>query len=89
MRGNGTVPQVLRVGFWLAAALSSSGLVVAADHPAFGPVKDLFAAMSKHDGEAMQDTSTADFQLLEDGEIWTMQKLVTAVQPRTPNGVSK
>ena len=82
MRGNGTVPQVLRVGFWLAAALSSSGLVVAADHPAFGPVKDLFAAMSKHDGEAMQDTSTADFQLLEDGEIWTMQKLVTAVQPK-------
>lgn len=59
-----------------------SGLAKAADHPAFQPVKELFAAMSKHDGAAMQKTSTDDFQLLEHGEVWTMQKLADAVQPK-------
>jgi hypothetical protein len=38
--------------------------------------------MSKHDGKAMQETSTEDFQLLEHGEDWTMQQLVDAVQPK-------
>ncbi len=59
-----------------------SGIAVAEDHPAFQPVKELFAAMSKHDGKAMQQTSTEDFELLEHGEVWTMQKLVDAVQPK-------
>ncbi|HBE70064.1 MAG TPA: hypothetical protein DDW52_18105 [Planctomycetaceae bacterium] len=58
------------------------GSVDAADHPAFQPVKELFAAMSKQDGKAMKATSTEDFQLLEDGEDWTMQKLIAAVQPK-------
>jgi ketosteroid isomerase-like protein len=57
-------------------------VVVAADHPALQPVKELFAAMSKHDGKAMQETATEDFQLLEHGEDWTMQKLIDAVQPK-------
>ena len=58
-----------------------SGTVEAADHPAFQPVKELFAAMSKHDGKAMRETATEDFQLLEHGEDWTMQRLIDAVQP--------
>ncbi len=62
--------------------LSLCGMVKAADHPAFQPVKELFAAMSKHDGDAMRETSTEDFQLLEDGEDWTMRQLVDAVQPK-------
>ena len=72
----------LHVGFWLFGFLFLSGMVDAADHPAFQPVKELFAAMSKHDGKAMQETSTEDFQLLEHGEDWTMQQLVDAVQPK-------
>ncbi|MGB7326042.1 MAG: nuclear transport factor 2 family protein [Rubripirellula sp.] len=74
--------QSLLVGFCLGGVLFFSGMVKAADHPAFGPVKELFAAMSKHDGKAMQETATRDFQLLEHGEFWTMQKLVDAVQPK-------
>ena len=77
-----SVTRVLSVGVCLSGALFSSGVVDAADHPAFQPVKELFAAMSKHDGKAMRETATADFQLLEDGEDWTMQKLVDAVQPK-------
>jgi hypothetical protein len=76
------VREILSVGFWLCGVLFLSGFVEAADHPAFQPVKELFAAMSKHDGKAMQETSTEDFQLLEHGEDWTMQKLVDAVQPK-------
>jgi len=79
---SGLMRQLLDVGLWLCGILCFSGFVEAADHPAFQPVKELFAAMSKRDGEAMQKTSTEDFQLLEHGEDWTMQKLVEAVQPK-------
>jgi hypothetical protein len=85
MSGNDAMPTNLLLGFLLALFLCSTGVAEAADHPAFEPVKALFAAMSKQDGEAMQDTSTRDFQLLEHGEEWTMQKLIAVVQAnRTP-----
>ena len=70
------------VGFWLVGVLCLSSIAVAEDHPAFQPVKELFAAMSKHDGKAMQEQATEDFQLLEHGEDWSMQMLVDAVQPK-------
>lgn len=70
------------VGFWLGAVLVFSSIAEAEDHPAFQPVKELFAAMSKHDGDAMKNTSTEDFQLLEHGEDWSMQRLIDAVQPK-------
>lgn len=76
------VREILPVGLWLCWFLFFGGNAEAADHPAFQPVKELFAAMSKHDGSAMQATSTDDFQLLEHGEDWTMQELVYAVQPK-------
>jgi ketosteroid isomerase-like protein len=76
------VREALFVGFWFCGILFVNGSVEAADHPAFQPVKELFAAMSKHDGKAMQATSTEDFQLLEHGENWTMRDLVDAVQPK-------
>ena len=82
MKNSSLVRETLRVGFWLGGVLFLSGIAVAEDHPAFQPVKELFAAMSKHDGKAMRETSTEDFQLLEHGEEWTMQKLVDAVQPK-------
>ena len=82
MKNSRLVRKTLCVGFWLGGVLFLSGIAVAEDHPAFQPVKELFAAMSKHDGKAMQENSTEDFQLLEHGEDWTMQKLVDAVQPK-------
>ncbi|MFK7738517.1 MAG: nuclear transport factor 2 family protein, partial [Pirellulaceae bacterium] len=82
MKISGLVAGFLRIGLVFCAALFLNGMVEAADHPAFKPVKELFAAMSEHDGRAMQETSTDDFQLLEHGEDWTMQKLIDAVQPK-------
>ena len=79
---SGWVREIMHVGFWLCGVVFLSGIAEAADHPAFQPVKELFAAMSKHDGMAMRETSTEDFQLLEHGEDWTMQELVDAVQPK-------
>ena len=76
------VRPILHAGICVCAVLFFSEVVEADDHPAFQPVKELFAAMSKHDGRAMQQTSTKDFQLLEHGEDWTMQKLINAVQPK-------
>jgi hypothetical protein len=80
MSGKDLVPRVLRLCFWPALFLCSTGVAETADHPAFTPVKKLFAAMSEQDGKAMEETSTEDFQLLEDGEEWSMQKLVAVVQ---------
>jgi len=80
MRGNDVVAKVLRLCFWVALFLCSTGVAKAADHPAFTPVKKLFVAMSEQDGKAMEATSTKDFQLLEHGEEWSMQKLVAMVQ---------
>lgn len=82
MKIRGWVRGMLAVGFWICGALLLGGTGQAADHPAFQPVKELFAAMSRHDGKAMQETSTEDFQLLEHGEDWTMQMLIDAVQPK-------
>ena len=80
------MPKILQLGCLLAGFLCSTAIVEAADHPAFEPIKELFAAMSEQNGEAMQATATEDFQLLEHGEVWTMQKLVTVVEASgTPN----
>lgn len=82
MKNSRLVRETLHVGFLLGGFMFLSATAVAEDHPAFQPVKELFAAMSKHDGKAMRETATEDFQLLEHGEEWTMQKLVDAVQPK-------
>jgi hypothetical protein len=82
MKENRLVRETVRVGFWLVGVLCLSSIAAAEDHPAFQPVKELFAAMSKHDGKAMQEQATEDFQLLEHGEDWSMQMLVDAVQPK-------
>ena len=76
------VRQFMFTVFWLCGVLLMSGISEAEDHPAFQPVKELFAAMSMHDGKAMKETATDDFQLLEQGEDWTMQRLIDAVQPK-------
>lgn len=66
----------------LLIGLMCCGTASAEDHPAFQPVKELFAAMAKHDGKAMQQTATKDFRILEHGEDWSMKKLVEVVQPK-------
>ncbi|MFN3193780.1 MAG: nuclear transport factor 2 family protein [Aureliella sp.] len=66
----------------LGCVFSLNEYVLAEDHPALQPVKELFAAMSEHDGNAMKGTATKDFQLLEHGEDWSMQTLIDAVQPK-------
>ena len=45
----------------------------------FSAVQALFAAMSAYDEPAMRATSAPDFHLLEVGEVWDMDKLVSAV----------
>ncbi len=82
MTNSRLVRETLCVAFWFGGFSFLSGIAAAEDHPAFQPVKELFAAMSKHDGQAMRQNSTEDFQLLEHGEEWTMQMLVDAVQPK-------
>jgi len=82
MKNNGASLLIASAGFWFCCVLSTVSIATAADHPAFQPVKELFAAMSKHDGKAMQQTAMEDFQLLEHGEDWTMQRLIEAVQPK-------
>lgn len=55
---------------------------VSANEPsAFTAVQRLFAAMSAFDYPQMKAIGTNDFHLLENGEVWDMDDLVTAVKP--------
>ncbi len=45
----------------------------------FSAIQALFGAMSASDEAAMRASSTQDFHLLEVGEVWDMDKLVSAV----------
>ena len=55
--------------------------IFAQEHPAFQPVKDLFAAMSNVDHSRMKQVVTNDFILLENGEVWTIDDLAAVVGP--------
>ena len=46
----------------------------------FEQVQHFFSAISKQDVPALRSLVTPDFQLLEVGEIWTMEKLVDEIQ---------
>ncbi|USD23234.1 nuclear transport factor 2 family protein [Microbulbifer variabilis] len=48
---------------------------------AFNTIDKLFAAMSNFDHQAMRNTVTDSFILLEHGEIWTIEDLVNVVKP--------
>jgi hypothetical protein len=52
-----------------------------AEQPEFKPVQELFAAMSAVDHQKMRMEVTEDFQLLEDGEDWSLNDLIDVVQP--------
>ena len=47
----------------------------------FNAVPNLFAAMSAFDYARMKSAVTDDFQLLEDGEVWDIETLVSAIRP--------
>ena len=47
----------------------------------FDAVRNLFAAMSSFDYARMRSTVTDDFQLLEDGEVWDIETLISAIRP--------
>ncbi len=49
--------------------------------PPFNTVQNLFSAMSAFDYKKMRVVSTTDFQLLEDGEVWTIDDLIHAIKP--------
>lgn len=59
--------------------LLSSGANAQDSSQPFSAVQALFAAMSAGDGAAMRASSVPDFHLLEVGEVWDMDKLVSAV----------
>jgi ketosteroid isomerase-like protein len=60
-----------------------------AERPAFNMVQRLFAAMSAYDYQAMSETVTDDFQLLEDGEIWRIDELKMAVERMEGNATRR
>ena len=65
--------------------LALSFLVITSVHSAentpFDTVRNLFAAMSASDYAGMELAVTDDFQLLEDGEVWDIDTLISAIRP--------
>lgn len=60
--------------------LTVSATSYASNSP-FKPVQDLFSAMSAVDHKKMKSVVTTDFQLLEDGEDWSIDDLINVVNP--------
>lgn len=46
----------------------------------FEQIQHFFSAVSKQDGPALRSLVTPDFQLLEVGEIWDLEKLIGEIQ---------
>ena len=61
--------------------LMTSANSYASEPTAFSAVQRLFSAMSAFDYPRMKVIGTEDFQLLENGEVWDMDDLVTAIKP--------
>ena len=61
----------------------------AANNTAFNVVQELFAAMSALDYQKMRDVVTKDFQLLENGEPWDIERLIEAIKPDTETYVRR
>jgi hypothetical protein len=66
------------IAFMLTLVFSSVSI---AEQPEFKPVQELFAAMSAVDHQKMRMEVTEDFQLLEDGEDWSLNDLIDVIQP--------
>lgn len=79
-RGTVTLLCLSRSAYYFAILFFCTQWSDAADHAALEPVKKLFIAMSARDGDAMRSTGTENFQLLEQGEVWSMDKLVSVVK---------
>ena len=47
----------------------------------FNTVQNLFSAMSASNYAKMKEVVTDDFQLLEAGEVWDIDMLITAIKP--------
>ncbi|MEM9301300.1 MAG: nuclear transport factor 2 family protein [Pseudomonadota bacterium] len=69
----------------LAAALmlgmSLQGTAANADAPPFRTVQEVFASLSSVDMERLESLVTPEFELLEVGELWDLEKTVEVIAP--------
>jgi hypothetical protein len=52
-------------------------------------VVGFFNGMSLIDADTLRHYSTADFELLEDGEVWNIDTLIKAIMPRKGSNIKR
>ena len=52
-------------------------------------VTGFFNGMSLYHGDSLKYYSTPDFQLLENGEVWDMHKLISVIEPRKKLNITR
>lgn len=57
--------------------------VAAAQNSPFDPVVSFFAALSEANHQGIRDSTTENFVVLEHGEVWNLDKLLSVVHPKT------
>lgn len=57
--------------------------VAAAQISPFDPVVSFFTALSEANQQGIRDSTTENFLVLEHGEIWNLDKLLSVVRPKT------
>lgn len=57
--------------------------VAAAQSSPFDPVVSFFTALSEANHQGIRDSTTKNFLVLEHGEVWNLDKLLSFVRPKT------
>ena len=57
--------------------------VAAAKGSPFDPVVSFFTALSEANHQGIRDSTTENFVVLEHGEVWNLDKLLSVVRPKT------
>jgi len=71
----------------LPSAITLSALllpsVASAESSPFDPVILFFTALSEADHQGIRDSTTGNFVVLEHGEVWNQDKLLSVVRPKS------
>ena len=72
--------RIPRAAFLVLSVVLCTSVKGAEPSP-FDAVRNLFAAISAFDYDGIRSATTDDFQLLEDGEVWDVETLISVIRP--------
>jgi hypothetical protein len=81
----------MKKGLFIALSLFCSGVLMAQKkkHSVEAAVAGFFNGLSIRNADTLKYYATADFQLLEDGEVWNMDSLINKMKPLKGSAITR